>query len=224
MWVPAPESPAWPIVLLAGALLGSPHCIAMCGPLRLLSPQTRRARISYQAGRGAAYALLGAAAGLLGWSLSPAALVFLVPVILVVSYIGVRPPSGWAVFRSRILSAASAHPAGMGFASGLLPCGLLHGWLAVAAAAQSPLRGALVLFALWLGTLPALEVGTWAMAKPVSKLRRRYPRLTFALVALTALAPIFWREHLSLAKSPARSCHGGAAPAITSPPARSARP
>jgi sulfite exporter TauE/SafE len=100
----------------------------------------------------------------------------------------------WKNLRGRWIAAASAQPGLLGLASGLLPCGLLHAWILVAAATLDPLHGATLLFVLWLGTIPALEFGSFAFQRPMQGLRRRFPR-SFPLFFLAlALLPIFMRQ------------------------------
>lgn len=192
-------------VALAAAFGASLHCAAMCGPIRLLAP---RGRVAYQAGRGLAYGALGGAAGLLGWSLPPWALVAFVAAAALMILLRVSLPSPWRGFSSRLTFAASRRPLTLGLASGLLPCGLLHGWVAVAAATASPVRGALVLGALWLGTLPALELGPWLLAKPLGRAYRMFPRALPLSMLLLAAAPAVWRARAAFAaKGQAAECH-----------------
>jgi sulfite exporter TauE/SafE len=183
------------VAVLAGAFLASPHCVLMCGPLRLLGGN----RLAYQAGRGLAYSFLGLAAGTFGWSLPPWALA--VFALLAIAGIALQislPRPKWH----------ATNPFFLGLSSGLLPCGLLHGWVAAAAATASPLRGLAVLGALWLGTLPALETGSVLLAKPLARARTRFPRALPILVLLLALAPALWRARGAFEKAgTAPHCH-----------------
>ena len=60
----------------------------------------------------------------------------------------------------------------VGALMGFLPCGLVYGALAMAAMLGDPLRGALGLFGLGLGTLPALALVSWGAPRIPSGLRR----------------------------------------------------
>src|SRR5690606_4853873 len=73
----------------------------------------------------------------------------------------------------------------IGTLTGLLPCGWLWAFVIAAAGTASLLGGALVMFAFWLGTVPAMT-GLLAFAGPVvSRIRARMPAVTaVALVAL----------------------------------------
>ena len=193
---------------LTAALLGSVHCLAMCGPLRMLTGTTRRARILYQGGRAAAYACLGAGAGAIGNALPLGALLLFV---LVAGFLALGPlqllPRFAFVSRLRVL--AAGHPFLLGATSGLLPCGLLHGWVVAAAGTASAGRGALLLGALWLGSLPALELAPTLLAAPLRRLRIAFPRLVVLMAILLAAAPAVWRARMAYAApgSATHSCH-----------------
>jgi sulfite exporter TauE/SafE len=177
----------------AAALTGSLHCVGMCGPLRLLAGDSRAKRFGYQLGRGLAYSLLGGAAGAVGWAMPAWALLLLVGSGIAFTFLGGRMPARWQKLRSSLLALASTSPFLFGLSSGLLPCGMLHAWVAAAAATASPLAGALLLASLWLGTLPALELSGWALAKPLAQARRKFPRLVPASFILLALVPFLLR-------------------------------
>ena len=78
--------------------------------------------------------------------------------------------------------------AGRGFATGLLttllPCGWLYLFALIAAGTGSPMRGAIVMAAFWVGSVPALV----ALVAGVRVLAVRYARL---IPAVAALALIF---------------------------------
>ncbi len=206
MWVLEPNLASSLLVAFTAAALGSLHCVAMCGPIRLLSGTTIAARIAYQSGRGAAYLFLGGAAGGLGWTLPSWALVVLLITAIALSIMPGNLP--WARFRAALLAAASASPFFLGLASGLLPCGMLHWWVAAAAATADPRHGALLLGTLWLGTLPSLELSRWALTKPLRKFKGRFPKAVTIAFVFLALIPILLRSHsgdLESKESP--SCH-----------------
>lgn len=157
------------ILLLAGllgtAFLGSWHCAGMCGAIAA-NFRSRGALIGYQAGRGFAYVILGVAAGLAGERFlveaSPGFRV-IAALVLAVALLLHRPPAffeRWLRARSltlwRLMFRFRAPPPVAGLLTGFLPCAWLWTFLAAAAATGRPSTGALVLFALWLGGLPAL--------------------------------------------------------------------
>lgn len=194
-------------VALLASLTGSLHCLGMCGPLRLLAAGGARSGFAYQFGRGTSYLTLGAIAGSIGASLPSWILFPLLAFLAVLSFAGVRLlPASVAKKHHQLLVWASARPFFLGLGSGLLPCGLLHGWIAAAAATGHILNGALLLGALWLGTIPALEGAATVLRKPLEKTRRRFPRAVPIAFLLLALIPIGLRLRPVVQPS-APTCH-----------------
>ena len=195
---------AWLASVWLTSLVGSLHCVAMCGPLSVLYARPH-AKVylqlidhsGYHGARLVAYVLFGAVAGLMGKTLNTTGLAAGVEnaagTALGVSLIA------WGVFQllrrfrtpkraplrimrhggrvngaKKWISAARhallAHwlkasspanavplrPIAFGISSALLPCGWLYGFVALAAATGTPVRGALLMMAFWLGTVPGL--------------------------------------------------------------------
>lgn len=169
-------------VFLIG-LLGSAHCMGMCGGFVMIitqmpgSSQQRRVNQSlYFLGKTVTYMVLGAVAGAFGLGLgsffagmqdilSIGLGLFLIVIGLGligvlkrfegVSFIGQL--SGFSKTLSWLLQ--RPHPAsifGVGLLNGLLPCGLVYGLLALAATSGHPLQGALTMGVFGLATIPAL--------------------------------------------------------------------
>jgi len=174
----------WPLLVVSG-LLGSAHCLGMCGPFALAigshaagwrSNLLRQA--SYSAGRIFTYAVLGAVAGfcglrlansLVGWTNVPAVLAILAGSLLVVQGLlaaGILPNRGVAAAAGACPAAAGMrsllHSRGVGdvflagLFTGLLPCGLLYGMVALAASTHHVGRGLGTMVAFGLGTVPAM--------------------------------------------------------------------
>lgn len=152
-------------------LAGTLHCAGMCGGFVLCLGRTRGRQVAYQSGRLLAYGLAGAALGVLGLSarvtggptltLAAAGLMILVGL----GFLGLVPrvePVGplASLVKSRLaglLRRGTAGAAfGLGLVTGLLPCGLLYAAFARAAASHSPLEGAALMAAFWLGSSPGL--------------------------------------------------------------------
>jgi sulfite exporter TauE/SafE len=182
----APVAPTLVGLWLAGLAGGPMHCAPMCGGFVLGQVSDRMARLPaerlceaarlrgalllpYHAGRMTTYALLGAAAGALGGRLAVgglaggllllAALLFLLQAMArwrpgLLPALPAAPP-GWT---RAVAATARRLPSGLplGLLLGFLPCGLLYGALAAAAATGDPLRGALAMLAFGLGTVPSL--------------------------------------------------------------------
>ncbi len=100
----------------------------------------------------------------------------------------------------------------MGAITGLIPCGWLWAFVITAAGTGSPVSGALVMLAFWLGTVPAM-VGLLAFAGPVlARLRARMPAVTaVALIALgLGTLALRWRDAgtAQVAAPHCHHCHG----------------
>lgn len=145
----------------------------MCGAFVIcMDRRSRAAACTYQAGRGAAYAVLGAVLGFFGVGLrtiiSPAlgrwvliaAGVLMIGLGLAQGGLVRMPSLGQGRLRrtlGRLLGAQSPFaPLGLGLFTGLLPCPMLYAAFLRATVATSPLDGALGMGAFWLGTLPAM--------------------------------------------------------------------
>ena len=99
-----------------------------------------------------------------------------------------------------------------GMATGLLPCGWLYAFVAAAATAQSAARGALLMAAFWLGTVPALTAGTWAARKWLGPVARRFPRVAAMLLIVAGLSAVGAKLSAATggfkhAPTAAHSCH-----------------
>jgi uncharacterized protein len=191
--------------ILLSSLLGSIHCVAMCGPLVGLAGGARTLRLAlvHSLGRLATYATLGVAAGavgrvfelglvqraatvvagalILGWGLGQ----------LAVAVGWRRPRAGREprAFGDALVKLRTRRPAAraylIGMLVGLLPCGWLWAFVIAAGGTGDPLHGGLVMAAFWLGTVPAM-VGVLTVAGPaIAWLRARMPVVTaVALIAL----------------------------------------
>jgi sulfite exporter TauE/SafE len=204
-------------MLIAGGLAGSGHCLGMCGGFVLAvgagsrSTADRLARqLVYAAGRIWVYALLGAAAGFIAWRLGVEvrwlvnlqAYLCLAAGALLVYEASVS--LGWLRRPSIAFGACSLHSLGALFRSaslggvfvagvwnGLLPCGLLYAYLAVAASSGGALQGAGIMLLFGAGTVPALLL--LGMSGAVVPLRWRQ-RLVHA-AAWCLLATGAWTMH-----------------------------
>lgn len=204
------------LVFLIG-LLGSAHCIGMCGGFVLAISQMHGRAASlqvhqalYYLGKTATYAVLGAVAGGLGAAfgsvvtglqdvLSIALGVLLVGIGL--GIVGVLRRFGGSGRLARLNVVASAlsfflrkrsHAGtfGLGLVNGLLPCGLVYGLLVKAAATGTVLGGALTMAVFGAATIPALYLLalTGFLMQPVW--RARLNLVSGVLVILLGLVTI----------------------------------
>ena len=204
--------------LVAGLIfgvIGSAHCVGMCGPLVLTVGRTLRRpslraqlqhALAYHAGRVLTYALLGAAAGAVGQTLSGwgfgRALAIVAGLLLLLSAIGSVVPRRLrgvgampAALATRACSAAGrwsrihpvAGPMLAGAANGLLPCGLVYSALLTAAALGTAASAVGMMIGFGLGTIPALVALSAAAASQAFGIRSYLRRLTPVLLAVTAV-------------------------------------
>lgn len=133
------------------------------------------ALVPYHLGRAVTYVGLGAAAGLASGAvvhgagfrpllvglLALGAALMLAQAVAQLAALLPAPPAGLADRVARVAAPLLADPRGgrrflLGLVLGFLPCGLLYGALAVAAATSSALGAALAMASFALGTVPAL--------------------------------------------------------------------
>ena len=198
-------------------LLGSLHCLGMCGPLVLALPipatnrlQAFSGRLIYNLGRILTYALIGLILGTFGESLTffssqqtlsvvigIVMLLFIVaPVHISQKMNGLSPLSKLTgnikkqfalQFRKRTYSAYFLS----GMLNGLLPCGLVYMALAGAIATGNSFSGMLFMALFGLGTLPMMlavsVAGQYITLQWRSKLTRIVPVFTIFIACLFIL-------------------------------------
>jgi sulfite exporter TauE/SafE len=175
------------LMVLAGGLLGSSHCVGMCGGFALALGSHGRGllhnlarQVVYGLGRVFTYAAGGAAAGYGGWRLTgelrrvvdvQGALAVAAGLLLIVqglaaagvlrrpAWLGGRGPClGAGLFASLLRQTRLSSVFLGGVVNGLLPCGLVYAYLALAASSGGLLRGGLTMALFGLGTLPILAL------------------------------------------------------------------
>jgi uncharacterized protein len=188
--------------VLVASIVGSVHCIAMCGPLVGLHGGAKTLRLSlvHSLGRLTTYVTLGVLAGLVGSAVDVAgrlgnvqrvatviAAITIIAIAVVPLVRNQRAPatSPFTSALVRIRPKSAAKRAWLiGTLTGLLPCGWLWAFVVMAAGSASPLTGAAIMGTFWLGTAPAM-VGLVRFAGPaVAAMRARMPAIT-AIVLIT---------------------------------------
>lgn len=161
-------------------LVGSTHCMGMCGPfIHILNSHSRSIIVNqliYNVARGFSYALMG---GLLGYIGSKLNLVLIGStaatiggILVMVMGIGYLFPNigrrmGYLALPNfmigglgKILQKESGNDKTIAFLLGLvsafLPCGLLYHAYAFALVASNPLHSAIIMFVFAVGTMPGL--------------------------------------------------------------------
>lgn len=230
-------SPALLAGVAATSVLGSVHCVAMCGPLVGLQGGARSLKLAavHSLGRLVTYVAIGLAAGFAGSALDLAGrlgnvqrfamlaagativgwgVVALIQTIRVRRGVGVNRARstafGSALVRIRTRSEVRRTWA-MGLITGLLPCGWLWAFAITAAGTGGALAGGLVMLAFWLGTVPGM-VGLLGAAGPaLGRLRARMPVITAVTLIAVGLATLGlrWRDAGAVqVTAPHCHCHG----------------
>ncbi|MFY0663034.1 MAG: sulfite exporter TauE/SafE family protein [Natronospirillum sp.] len=181
--------------LLSG-LLGSGHCIAMCGGIVSalgLSTHNRWLGVGYNVGRVGTYMLVGALAGGAASFLTPHALMPLrIFAALLVIAVGFYITGWWRILvrlerlgqgiwrriqplTKKVLPINTVPRALLaGALWGWLPCGLVYSMLGLSIATQSAGMGALVMLFFGLGTLPSMLGATLFLSLLQGVLRSRW--------------------------------------------------
>ncbi len=174
-------------LIVVGGLLGSAHCVGMCGGFVLALGTTRQRwpiqlvrQTIYGCGRVFTYTVGGALVGLLGAKLSsfsatvvPLQAIFclIAGMLLVVEGCWY---AGWLPLRNKAGNSSACPIPGMygallqstrksslflgGMINGFLPCGLVYAFLALAGSRGNPWQGALTMLAFGVGTMPLLTL------------------------------------------------------------------
>jgi hypothetical protein len=226
---------AWLAGIVATSLVGSVHCVAMCGPLVGLhgGASSMRLALAHAAGRLTTYVVLGALAGLVGSAVDlagrvgdvqRAATIVAGVVIVVVAVAGVvrpylkaraprRTPSAFATSLVRIRTQRPSRRLWWtGALTGLLPCGWLWAFVISAGGTGSPVLGAAVMLAFWLGTVPAM-IGVLAFAGgAIARMRARMPAITAITLLVLGLGTLAlrWRDagETQVVAPHCTHCHG----------------
>jgi hypothetical protein len=164
-----------PAVMLG--MLGSFHCVGMCGPLAMSIPKAGdgklmviAGRLLYHVGRTFTYAIIGAVLGLIGQGIFLAGMqqwfsiglgVVLLMYLFLPRLFGKKVRLGFPqkiktkmilLFKKKGLTFSFL----IGMLNGLLPCGLVYMAVAGALATGDPLHGLLFMAAFGVGTMPLM--------------------------------------------------------------------
>jgi sulfite exporter TauE/SafE len=204
------------LAALTLGLLGSVHCIGMCGPLMLAVPSTASSRwkfiverVIFNLGKATTYGIMGAGLGLAGKGIlmnfqQDVSIILGVTILLTVAipigfkskiekfsplkylYLFVKEKFS-IVIRKRGMVALFT----LGMLNGLLPCGLVYTALIGATAVADVGQSALFMIVFGLGTSPALiavaVAGKLFSLKYRSVLSRAIPVMSIALAVILIL-------------------------------------
>ena len=188
-----------------------------------MPPSRVQVQMSYHLGRLITYTTLGLLAGLLGAMVNLAsALAGLQPVAtsiagaimiwfglsILLRRSGIKiPKMPLPGFLQRL--ATRGHTSAMhlpplmragviGLLTTLLPCGWLYAFVVVAAGTASPLTGALVMLAFWVGTLPILIALGTGLQHGLGALGRKLPVITSIIVVIAGMYALTGRTLLDV--------------------------
>lgn len=209
------------VAVFVASVLGSLHCVGMCGAFLALAIDgggAWRAQATYHLGRLVTYLLAGGMAGAAGSALDaggslvglqrPAALLSAALIagfgmIALARAMGVKLghapiPAPLRAGVLRLQRLALALPPGrralaIGLVTTLLPCGWLYAFVFTSAGTGSPFTGAAVMGIFWAGTLPAMATLGAGLRSASGPLRRHAPMVTALLVVAVGATSIVQR-------------------------------
>lgn len=195
-------------------LLGSFHCVGMCGPIAFLLPVDRTNNFKkigqiflYHFGRILAYSIIGLVFGLVGKSLNlfglQQQLSILIGVLMIaVIFIPIKTFNKYN-FSKPIYKAVSKVKSALGkelkkktpdtfltigFLNGFLPCGLVYMAVFGAIASGNALQGSLYMAVFGMGTIPlmtsAIYLGNFLNGQVRQRIRRAIPVLVVVIGCL----------------------------------------
>jgi sulfite exporter TauE/SafE len=194
-------------------LLGSLHCLGMCGPIALALPlnQTSKtsfiiSRILYNFGRVISYSLMGFVFGLLGDRLKLIGLQQFISVsagVIILIY-ALFPQKSEAILLSMPLMKKALGKINqliaplfkeksvfallkIGILNGFLPCGFVYVGIAGAISTGSPFNGLLFMFLFGLGTIPLMFTVTLFSSVLNLKVRLKLRKIVPVFVVIMAL-------------------------------------
>jgi len=199
-----------PLAVFVASILGSTHCVTMCGPIAITVNNSSGYMSLYHVGRLISYLILGALAGLLGeaflsnnTSLISTISITLISIFFI--YTGYRlvrgkpleflpsktiaslisKPAKWSLSQSRPVKSLT-----LGIVNGFLPCGWVYIFVIGAVATKNPLYSAGILFIFWLGTVPALSAFPYIYKKTFKRAPRKLATVAGVILIIVGLVNI----------------------------------
>lgn len=201
------------VTALLTGLLGSFHCVGMCGPIAMSTPTVGfslldrvTGKLIYNFGRIITYSLMGIVLGAFGFGLKLAGLQQSISIIAgVIIILGVLfnhqslhrfIGNPFSLFSGKLAGKLFQHKTYLsllliGLLNGLLPCGFVYIGLIGAVATQDLWNGGLFMFFFGLGTLPLMffvsMLGQFISIQTRSKINRFTPLLALLVGCLFIL-------------------------------------
>ena len=199
-----------PVAVFVASILGSTHCVTMCGPIAITVNNSSGYMSLYHIGRLISYLILGTLAGLLGEAFlsNNFSLISTISIVLISTFfiytgykliIGkpleflpsktiaflISKPAKWSLSQSRPVKSLT-----LGIVNGFLPCGWVYIFVIGAVATKNPLYSAGILFIFWLGTVPALSAFPYLYKKTLRRAPKRLAVAAGVLLIIVGLANI----------------------------------
>lgn len=199
-----------PLAVFVASILGSTHCITMCGPIAITVNNSSGYISLYHIGRLLSYLTLGLLAGLIGETFlsNNFSIVSTISIILISAffiYTGyklvrgkpleflpsktissiISRPAKWSLNQSKPLRSLT-----LGIVNGFLPCGWVYIFVIGAVATKSPLYSAGILFIFWLGTVPALSAFPYLYRRVFKNAPRKLSIAAGVILIVVGLANI----------------------------------
>lgn len=199
-----------PVAVFIASILGSTHCVTMCGPIAITLNNSKAYMSLYHLGRLISYMIVGLIAGFIGeaflsnnFSLVSTISIILISVFFI--YTGyklvmgqpleilpsktiiklIAVPARWSLNRSAAVKSFT-----IGIANGFLPCGWVYIFIIGAVATKNPFYAVGVLFIFWLGTIPALSAFPFIYKKVLKKAPRKMAIAAGIILILVGLGNI----------------------------------
>lgn len=199
-----------PLAVFIASILGSTHCVTMCGPIAITVNNSKGYMSLYHIGRLISYLILGTVAGLLGetflsnnFPIISTGSIILISIFFIytgyklimgkpleflpsktIAYL-MSKPAKWSLSQSRVVKSLT-----IGIVNGFLPCGWVYIFVIGAVATKSPLYSAVILFIFWLGTVPALSALPYIYKKTLNRAPKKLAIAAGILLIVVGLANI----------------------------------
>lgn len=194
-------------------LMGSLHCVGMCGPIAFMLPVDRHSHVKkfsqifiYHFGRLMAYGIMGLVFGLLGkglyvFGIQQKLSIFIGILMIFVVLIPAKTFNTYNLSKPlyKVISSVKNKLGEelkkktpdtfltIGFLNGFLPCGLVYMALFGAMAMGNPMEGALYMMLFGLGTIPLMTTAIYASGFLKGAARRQVQRFIPVFVVVIGL-------------------------------------
>jgi sulfite exporter TauE/SafE len=214
-----------PVAVFMASLLGSSHCVSMCGPIAITVHNDNGYLSLYHFGRLLSYLLLGILAGYFGeaflsskYPIIAGLSVSIISFFLIFAglrLIRQKPldlifsrkvsnllsiPFRWSLRQKPMLKSLA-----IGIVNGFLPCGWVYIFVLGAIATKDSFYGGLLLAIFWVGTVPALTVFPFFYKKTLARFPRKINQVAGIVLILLGISVM--AIHILQGNSPISNIH-----------------